>query len=110
MDARLVGASGAPSGNRQRARKLLATLRRDGLIETFALVRGYLEFRRERRFGARVDRKYGCETSGRIPLDRLEIESPNVREGVQYEPVSEFYFRRMLGTVSIPPDRYAFVD
>ena len=94
----------------QRARKLLAVLRNDGLVESVVLVRGYVEYRREKLFGARVDRKYGSETSGRIPLDRLEIDSPNVAEGVQYEPVSELYFRRMLGAVRIPPDTYIFVD
>ena len=94
----------------QRARKLLAVLRDDGLVESVVLVRGYVEYRREKLFGARVDRKYGSETSGRIPLDRLEIDSPNVAEGVQYEPVSELYFRRMLGAVRIPPDTYVFVD
>lgn len=94
----------------ERARKLLAVLRDDGLVESVVLVRGYVEYRREKLFGARVDRKYGCETGGRIPLDRLEIDSRNVKEGVQYEPVSELYFRRMLGAVRIPPDTYVFVD
>jgi hypothetical protein len=97
-------------GRRQRARKLLATLRQDGLLESLVLVRGYIEHRLEKRFGAHVDRKYGCETGGRIPLDRLEIDSPNVAEGVHYEPVSELYFRRMLAAVDIPPDTYVFVD
>lgn len=110
MDAGLVSASGALGGNRQRARKLLATLRRDGLVESLVLVRGYIEYRLEKRFGARVDRKYGSETGGRISLDRLEIESANVGEGVQYEPVSELYLRRMLRAVPIPPDTYDFVD
>jgi SAM-dependent methyltransferase len=95
---------------RQRVRKLLAVLRQDGVVESVVLVGGYLEYRREKLFGARVDRRYGSETGGRIPLERLEIESPNVKEGVQYEPVSELYFRRMLGAVPIPPDRYVFVD
>lgn len=85
-------------------------LQHDGLVESVALVRGYVDYRREQRFGAQVDRKYGSETGGRIPLDRLEIDSPNVAEGVQYEPVSEFYLRRMLRAVRIPPDTYAFVD
>lgn len=85
-------------------------LRNDGLVEGVALVRGYVDYRREQRFGAQVDKKYGCETGGRIPLDRLDIDSPNVAEGVQYEPVSEFYLRRMLGAVRIPPDTYTFVD
>jgi hypothetical protein len=101
---RLLGALG------QRARKLVAVLRDDGLVESVVLVRGYVEYRREKLFGARVDRTYGSETSGRIPLDRLEIDSPNVAEGVQYEPVSELYFRRMLGALRIPPDTYVFVD
>jgi SAM-dependent methyltransferase len=94
----------------RRARRLLTVLREDGFVESIVLVRGYVEYRREKRFGAQLDRKYGCETGGRIPLERLAIDSPNVAEGVQYEPVSEFYFRRMLGAVSIPPDTYAFVD
>ena len=102
MDAGLVSASGALGGNRRRARKLLATLRRDGLVESLVLMRGYIEYRLEKRFGARVDRKIGSETGGRISLDRLEIESPNVGEGVQYEPVSEFYFRRIEDTHNVP--------
>ena len=52
--------------NRQRVRKLLATLRRDGLVEGLVLIGGYIEYQLEKRFGARVDRKYGSETSGRI--------------------------------------------
>ena len=42
--------------------KLLATLRRDGLVESLVLVGGYIEYQLEKRFGARVDRKYGSET------------------------------------------------
>ena len=94
----------------ERARKLIAVLRNDGVVESIALVRGYVSYRREKRVGAYVDRKYGADTGGRIPLDRLAIESQNVAEGVQYEPVSEFYFHRMLGAVQIPPDTHVFVD
>lgn len=88
----------------------MAILRHDGFVESLVLVRGYIDYRLEKRFGARVDRKYGSETGGRVPLERLEIESPNLSEGVQYEPVSEFYLRRMLGAVPIPADTYAFID
>lgn len=98
------------SGLRERARKLVTVLRSDGLAESVVLVRGYVEYRREKLFGSRVDRKYGSETGGRIPLERLRIDSPNVKVGVQYEPVSELYFHRMLGAVDLPPDTYAFVD
>jgi SAM-dependent methyltransferase len=90
--------------------KMLGVLRADGLRETVVLARGYVEYRRERRFGARVDKRHGSETGGFIPLRRLEIESPNIAEGVQYEPVSELYFHRMLRSVSLPPDTYVFVD
>ena len=83
-------------------RKLLATLRRDGLVEK-VLVGGYIEYHLEKRFGARVDRKYGSETSGRVPLERLEVESPNLEDGVQYEPVTEIYLRRALRAMRIPP-------
>jgi SAM-dependent methyltransferase len=95
---------------RHRAGKLLAILRHDGFVESLVLVGGYIEYRLEKRFGASVDRKYGSETGGRVPLDRLEIESPNLDEGVQYEPVSEFYLRRMLAAVPIAADTYAFID
>ena len=89
--------------NRHRVRKLLATLRRDGLVESLVLVGGYIEYQLEKRFGARVDRKYGSETSGRVPLERLEVESPNLEDGVQYEPVTEIYLRRALRAMRIPP-------
>jgi SAM-dependent methyltransferase len=94
----------------QGARKIVAVLRDDGLVEGIVFVRSYVEYRRERLLGSRVDRKYGSETGGRIPLDRLEIDSPNLKEGVQYQPVSELYFHRMLSAVEIRPGTYAFVD
>jgi SAM-dependent methyltransferase len=96
--------------SRHRVRKLLNTLRRDGLVESLVLVGGYIEYRLEKRFGARVDRRYGSETSGRVPLERLEIESPNLEDGVQYEPVTEIYLRRALRAMRIPPHTFAFVD
>ena len=95
---------------RERVAKLIATLRRDGLVESLVLVGGYIEYRLEKRFGARIDRKYGCDTAGRIPLDELDIESPNLGHGVQYSPARALYFRRMLRTVAIPPDTYVFID
>jgi SAM-dependent methyltransferase len=100
----------SPGANRQRVRKLLATLRRDGLVEGLVLIGGYIEYQLEKRFGARVDRKYGSETSGRVPLERLDIESPNLEDGVQYEPVTEIYLRRALRAMRIPPHTFAFVD
>ena len=104
------GAPGSLGASRQRVRKLLATLQRDGLVESLVLAGGFLEYHLEQRFGARVDRKYGCETGGRVSLDRLEIESPNLEHGVQYEPVTELYLRRALRATRIAPHRYAFVD
>ena len=94
----------------QRARKLVTVLREDGVVESVVLVRGYVEYLREKLLGSSVDRRYGSDTGGRIPLNRLRIDSPNVKEGVQYQPVSELYFHRMLRAVDIRPGRYAFVD
>jgi SAM-dependent methyltransferase len=93
-----------------RARRGLGVMRSDGMRETFVLALGYIEYRREKRFGAPVDKRYGSDTVGRIPLARLEIDSPNVAHGVQYEAVSELYFHRMLRAVSLPPGKYVFVD
>jgi hypothetical protein len=94
----------------QRARKLFTVLREDGLVESVVLVRGYVEYQREKLLGSRVDRKYGSETGGRIPLDRLRIDSPNVKEGVHYQPISQPLFHRMLRAVDIRPGTYTFVD
>lgn len=105
-----LGNSRPLSAWRRRGRKLVHMVRQDGLVETTLYVRRYVEYAREKRFGAPVDRKYGCETGGQIPLDRLAIRSPSVGDGVQYQAVSGLYFHRMLGAVRIPPDTHAFVD
>jgi SAM-dependent methyltransferase len=111
-----VGTSAAASNPRalpawrRRGRKLVATLRRDGVVEMALFVLRYLERSRERRFGSPFDRKYGCDTSGAIPLDQLEISSPSLADGIQYEGVSALYFRRMLRMVQVSPDDHVFVD
>jgi len=79
-------------------------------VESLFLVRGYIGHRRDRHFGARVDRKYGCDTRGPIPLERLEIDSPNVEDGVHYEAVSDVYLHRMIRARTISPEKYVFVD
>ncbi len=103
-------ASRSLGASRQRLRKLLTTLWRDGLVESLVLIGGYVEYQLEKRFGTRVDRKYGTETGGIIPLDLLAIPNPSVGDGVQYDGVRELYFRRMLRAVRMPPETYVFVD
>lgn len=60
--------------------------------------------------GRTFDLWYGVDTYGHIPLDRLDIDSGNVRHAVPYGPVLPRIFDRMLSALCIPHHRYMFVD
>jgi predicted RNA methylase len=57
-----------------------------------------------------LDRKFGTDTSGRIPLERLTIESGNAREGVWYEPMSENIFAQIMNNLNINWGEFNFID
>jgi SAM-dependent methyltransferase len=56
------------------------------------------------------DREFGTDTSGYIPLDRLTIESGDVREGVWYEPMSAKIFAQIMNNIGINYEEFEFVD
>lgn len=90
--------------------KLVSTLRTQGLRATGRSIGHFLAYRyRQYRDGA-LDRRYGTDTGGLVPLSALAIDSPHGPHGVHYEPVTRAFFRRMLATVPIEPGRYTFVD
>lgn len=56
------------------------------------------------------DRKYGTDTSGHIPLDRLTIESGDSRDGIWYEPMSAKIFAQIMDNVNIDRNEFVFID
>ena len=90
--------------------KLLQSLAKRGVVGTIikagALTLGSLQCQ----IDARFDRYHRVNTSGRISLDKLRIDSRNVAEGIWYEPVSPSYFRQLIGELGINFENYFFID
>jgi SAM-dependent methyltransferase len=90
--------------------RLIASLRRYGVRMTLNLcVKNIAEEFRwylDRSF----DRKYGTETSGRIELSLLNIDSPNVAEGIYYEATSTKTFNYLLAHLSVDFRDFEFID
>jgi SAM-dependent methyltransferase len=59
---------------------------------------------------AAFDRRYGVDTSGKIHLSELKIDSLNLPEATWYEPVSPLFFRRLMRGLSIDCEKYVFID
>ena len=85
-------------------------LRHDGPRATIWAAYRHLQFRRLRYREGAIDRKFGTDTGGFIPLAELNIDSPNVAHGVHFEPVTRAYFERMLAAAQIKPEHFTFVD
>lgn len=90
--------------------KLLQSLAKRGVAGTIimagALTLGFLRVQ----IDARFDRYHRVNTSGRISLDKLRIDSRNVAEGIWYEPISTSYFRQLIGELGINFENYFFID
>ncbi|MGK9171350.1 methyltransferase domain-containing protein [Inquilinus limosus] len=57
-----------------------------------------------------IDRKFGTDTSGYIPLERLTIESRNAQEGIWYEPMSAKIFAQIMNGLGINWEEFDFID
>jgi SAM-dependent methyltransferase len=96
---------------RRLAAKLVASLRHHGPRSTLRALRRFAARRVHHYREAAVDRRHGTDSGGFIPLDELDIASPNVEHGVHFEPVTRAYFERMLAAADIErPERFTFVD
>lgn len=89
---------------------VLRSLRSHGGRCTFRTVVDYLGYHYRQHREEALDRRYGTDTGGTIALAELSIDSPHVAFGVQYEPITRSFFRRMLAAVPITPSRYVFLD
>ncbi|MBB5048687.1 SAM-dependent methyltransferase [Rhodopseudomonas rhenobacensis] len=68
--------------------------------------------RREAGEAARAnwDRRYGTDTAGRVPLDRLTIPHDSRRHGERYQPSDPAALRDAIGFIGLSPSAYQFVD
>lgn len=103
--------------------KLRKSIRRRGAVGTVRhvaarLARPLLALapaeRRMRRVKAERDRafdeRYGVDTGGVIPLDRLEIEGTTWEQGVPYWGIDPDEFARLLAALPVRPEGFTFVD
>lgn len=65
---------------------------------------------RARRLDREFDARFGVETSGRVELSQLRIESENVRYGVWYEQTKPTDFDELMKCLPIRFEDYVFVD
>ncbi len=86
------------------------TLRRG----TAYLVWEYTVERRRRRYReaemAEFDRRFAVNTSGKVDLQDLNINSPNLSYGVSYESTPPEIFKRMVDSLPIKHEEFSFVD
>jgi SAM-dependent methyltransferase len=82
-------------------RGITGTIKRSGLYARDFL-RWYLD--------ARFDRRYRVDTSGKMSLGELKIDSTNLADATWYEPVPTLSFRQLMRELSINFESYTFID
>lgn len=89
---------------------LLGKLRQQGALGWIELCLKNIRHHRRMWLDARLDRRFGLNTSGHVALEHLEIDSDNRQWGVRYEPSS--YNRLYAAFSNLPKDlsQYTFVD
>jgi SAM-dependent methyltransferase len=96
--------------------RIIASVRRRGFVGSLMLAartcrRGisprYRSFQREE---LAFDRRHGIVTGVDIPLGTLQIDSPHLRYGSDYQGVSAQCLRRILHSTAIDYSRFTFVD
>ena len=56
------------------------------------------------------DRKYGTDTSGKICIEKLSIESENVKEAIYYHPMSVEVCKYIMDHLTIDFGEFEFID
>jgi SAM-dependent methyltransferase len=94
--------------------RLSAALREHGLGRTLWLAARapfrHALSRLRYRIDGRIDRRYGTDTQGRIPLSALGFASPNKALGRPYEPSPERTFHRILAHLPRSLAGFTFID
>jgi hypothetical protein len=66
--------------------------------------------RRKFRRARQLDRSLNIRTIGQVAMSTLQIESPNARLGVKYQPTPATDFATLMGRLHIDHSRFAFID
>jgi hypothetical protein len=74
------------------------------------MMRGHSELTARLEQERAFDRAHGVDTSGTIPLQALDISSPNKGSGVRYEASDPNQFRELIDALPISFSRYTFID
>ena len=89
-------------------RRLIAALR---ILTREGMAGLYRRMRRRWRYTRSLDRRFGVDTEGYIPLDQLTgIESLNVADGVQYQPTPQRLLEKTLAALDIDHRQFTFID
>ncbi|MBF0165072.1 MAG: class I SAM-dependent methyltransferase [Magnetococcales bacterium] len=67
-------------------------------------------FKRLRNRKNAFDYRYGVDTSGRIDMLDLDINSPNRFKGVEYQGTHEILFKAVMDLPAIPKENTLFID
>lgn len=59
---------------------------------------------------ARFDKRYRVDTSGKLILSDLEIDSKNLPDATWYEPIPTLRFKHLMHKLSINFDDFIFID
>lgn len=89
---------------------MLAQIRNHGgLGLALYIVRG-LQLRLSRLGGRIFDWRHQVKTAGVVDLEDLGTIGPNAHQGVYYVPTPIGQFRRVIGNLPLPRDKFVFVD
>jgi Methyltransferase domain len=61
-------------------------------------------------FDGALDRRYGIDTRGSVSLRDLPFQSPNKKDGIEYQPTSGHTFRKMMSHLPRSLTGFDFVD
>jgi len=91
-------------------RIFLHKFRQDGVKGVLKACIGSLRHLRPGRAQSAFDHQYGTDTGGIVPLWKLEIQSPNQKEGVRYQASNPDFVRTAIESLPIRPEDFLFVD
>jgi hypothetical protein len=90
--------------------KVLRSLNERGSRATFSLIRKNIIHHSRQYFDHRFDRKFHTDTSGRIELSDLDIDSHNKTFGIYYEPTPVKTLRSVFSNLPNDLSDFVFVD
>lgn len=90
--------------------KLAVLLRDHGPRKTASVVMENVRHLRRRLLDERFDRAFGVDTSGRVDLKDLVIDSEHRDRGIYYEPTPTRTLAAIFAHLPVDPREYAFID